>query len=275
MMIHDTDAWSSSSRRNVMSDSRSHETLVGEQFGSRAGAYLKSAVHAQGADLEALAALVPEGRGARVLDLGCGAGHVSFTAAPRAGEIVAYDLSAEMLAVVAQAATERGLANIVTRQGTAERLPFEEASFDLVLSRFSAHHWRDVEAALREVVRVLKPGGTLGIVDAVTPGVPLFDTFLQSIELLRDPSHVRNYSRAEWDAAVIRAGLKPQTTRPYRVRLDFAVWIERMRTPKLHADAIRALQRAMSQEVVRYFGIGPDGSFDLDVALFEATAAAG
>jgi SAM-dependent methyltransferase len=258
-----------------MSESRSHETLVGEQFGARASAYLKSAVHAQGADLEALAALVAAGHGARVLDLGCGAGHVSFAAAPRAGEIVAYDLSAEMLGVVAQAAAERGLANIATRQGAVERLPFPDASFDAVLTRYSAHHWRDVEAALREVARVLKPGGTLGVVDAVTPGVPLFDTFLQSVELLRDPSHVRNYSRAEWEAAIVRAGLKPQTIRPYRVRLDFAVWIERMRTPKLHADAIRALQRAMAEEVVRYFGIGPDGSFDLDVALFEATKAAG
>jgi SAM-dependent methyltransferase len=271
MMIRDTDGVSLlRAGANAMSESRSHEALVGEQFGARASAYLKSAVHAQGADLEALAALVPPGGSARVLDLGCGAGHVSFAAAARAGDVVAYDLSAEMLAVVAQAAVERGLANIATQQGAVERLPFPDASFDAVLSRYSAHHWRDVEAALREAARVLKPGGTLGIVDAVTPGVPLFDTFLQSIELLRDPSHVRNYSRAEWQAALVRAGLKPQMLRPYRVRLDFAVWIERMRTPKLQADAIRALQRAMSEEVVRHFGITPDGSFDLDVALFEA-----
>jgi ubiquinone/menaquinone biosynthesis C-methylase UbiE len=254
-----------------MSDSRSHEALVGQQFGSRAAAYLKSAVHAQGADLEALAALVAEGRGARVLDLGSGAGHVSFAAARRAGEVVAYDLSAEMLSVVAAAAAERGLANIATRQGAAEHLPFPDASFDCVLSRYSAHHWRDVEAALREAARVLKPGGVLGIVDAVSPGAPLLDTYLQAIELLRDPSHVRDYSRAEWEAAIVRAGLTPQVVSPYRLRLDFAVWIERMRTPKLQADAIRALQQVMSDTVTRHFDIGPDGSFNLDVALFQAT----
>ncbi len=257
-----------------MSDSRTHEALVGQQFGSRAGAYLGSAVHAQGADLQALAALVEDGRGARVLDLGCGAGHVSFNAAARAGEIIAYDLSAEMLSVVAQAAAERGLGNIATRQGAAERLPFPDESFDCVLSRYSAHHWRDVEAALREAARVLKPGGIVGIVDAVSPGSPLLDTYLQAVELLRDPSHVRNYSRAEWEEAMVRAGLKPHSVSPYRVRLDFATWIERMRTPQLQADAIRALQRAMSESVVRHYEIGADGSFILDVALFRAEKAA-
>jgi hypothetical protein len=57
------------------------------------------------------------------------------------------------------------------------------------------------------------------------------------------------------------------------VRLDFATWVERMRTPKLQVDAIRALQAAMSESVARYFEIGADGSFTLDVALFQAAKA--
>jgi ubiquinone/menaquinone biosynthesis C-methylase UbiE len=256
-----------------MSETRTHEALVGRQFGEQAAAYLKSAVHAQGADLEALAALAGEGAKARVLDLGCGAGHVSFNLAPRAREVVAYDLSAQMLEVVSEAAAERGLANITTRQGVTERLPFEDASFDLVVSRYSAHHWQDFEAALREAARVLKPGGGAGFVDAVTPGRPLLDTFLQSIELLRDPSHVRNYSRAEWEASLVRSGFELGPVRAHKVRLEFGVWIERMRTPKVQADAIRALQRAMSESVTRYFGIDAEGSFDLDVAIFEAVKA--
>lgn len=248
--------------------------MVSGQFGSRAAAYLSSAVHAQGADLEALAALVKGRASARVLDLGCGAGHVSFAAAPHAREVVAYDLSPEMLAVVARAAAERGFGNIETRQGVVERLPFPDASFDCVLSRFSAHHWQDFAAALGEAARVLRPGGLAGFVDVVSPGLPLLDTYLQAVELLRDPSHVRNYSRAEWEAAMVRARLTPGSVSAHRLRLDFASWIERMRTPKLQADAIRAIQSAMSESVLRHFEIGADGSFDLDVALFEATKAA-
>ena len=245
--------------------------MVDRQFGSRAEAYLTSVSHAQGADLQVIASLIDEKKRARVLDLGCGAGHVSFNVAAQAGEVVAYDLSTEMLGVVARTASERGLRNIVTRQGVAEHLPFETDSFDYVISRFSAHHWRDFEAGLREAARVLKPGGLAVFVDSVSSGVPLFDTYVQAAEVLRDPSHVRSYSRAEWEGAMVRAGLKPGSVTPRRSRVEFASWTERMRTPKVQADAILALQAAMAESVVRYFEIGPDGSFNLDGAMFQAT----
>lgn len=253
-----------------MTDSRTHEALVGGQFGARAAAYLGSAVHSQGADLQEIVALVRGHGQAEVLDLGCGAGHVSFSVAPHIGRVVAYDLSPEMLDVVGRAAAERGLGNIATRQGVAEKLPFADDSFDYVLSRFSTHHWRDLDCGLREVRRVLKPGGIAALVDSVSPGTPLLDTYLQCVELLRDPSHVRNYARSEWDAAIARAGLVLGATRQHRLRMQFAVWVERMNTPEVQRDAIRAIQGAMSESVVRHYDIGSDGSFDLDVAIIQA-----
>jgi SAM-dependent methyltransferase len=247
------------------------ETLVDMQFGAQAGAYLTSAVHAQGPDLEALAALAAGKSEARVLDLGCGGGHVSFAVAPHVGEIVAYDLSRDMLAVVAKAARERGFGNLSTHQGVAEKLPFAESSFDYVFSRYSAHHWRDLDLGLREAARVLKPGGTAAFVDTVAPGPPLLDTFLQTVELLRDPSHVRDYSRAQWLAAIGRAGLNASRASEHRVRLDMKSWLERMRTPPLQAEAIRALEAAMSASVTRHFAIEADGSFTIDVLTVFAT----
>jgi ubiquinone/menaquinone biosynthesis C-methylase UbiE len=256
-----------------MLERKSHEAVVGGQFGSSAEAYLKSAVHSQGADLEALVDLAKGHAGARVLDLGCGGGHVSFNVAPHVGEVVAYDLSSEMLDVVARSGRERGLANIRTRQGVAEHVPFEDGSFDMVLSRFSAHHWRDLDAGLREAARVLKPGGVVGVVDAVAPPSPLLDTYFQTLEMLRDHSHVRDYSRAEWEAALARAGLRATAATYFRIRLDFSSWVERIKTPRVFVDAIRELQKSVSESVTRYFETEADGSFCIDVSLFRAEKA--
>lgn len=249
---------------------KSQEQLVDAQFGARASAYLTSAVHAQGDDLKAMAALVRGHKDARLLDLGCGGGHVAFAVAPEVGEVIAYDLSVDMLGVVAHEAAGRGLRNIKTELGVAEHLPFPDASFDFVMSRYSAHHWRDLDAGLREACRVLKRGGTLAIVDSMSPGLPVLDTYLQAIEVLRDTSHVRSYSRLDWLAAIVRAGFLPGAAAQHRIRLQFDSWTERMNTPQLQRDAIRALQEAMSDHVRSHYAIGPDGSFDLDVLSVHA-----
>jgi len=252
---------------------RSHETLVTRQYGSRADAYLTSAVHAEGEDLRRLEAIAAQARPAKALDLGCGAGHVSFRIAPHAGEVTAYDLTPAMAEVVARAAGERGLTNIRTATGPAGRLPFAHASFDFVATRYSAHHWHDLPRGLAEARRVLKQDGRAVFMDSVTPGVPLFDTFLQSIELLRDASHVRNQSCAEWETALSRAGFRVTNTVTGRIRLDFSSWVTRMRTPELHVAAIRSLQQSAADEVKRHFALEEDGSFMLDTALFEAVPA--
>jgi len=81
---------------------------------------------------------------------------------------------------------------------------------------------------------------------------------------------VRDYARAEWEACLAEAGLVCETTRRFRVRLDFASWVERMATPAVQVAAIQALQKAVSSDVTSYFETAPDGSFSIDVALFEA-----
>ena len=74
-----------------------HTQVVQKQFGEQAAAYLSSAVHAQGTEFALLQAELAGQGGARLLDLGCGAGHVSFHVAPLVKDVVAYDLSQQML----------------------------------------------------------------------------------------------------------------------------------------------------------------------------------
>ncbi|MFG1416398.1 class I SAM-dependent methyltransferase [Xanthobacter sp. V0B-10] len=247
--------------------------LVAQQFGPQASAYVASPVHAQGPDLAALAALLERERPGRLLDLGCGGGHVSFTAAPFVAEAVAYDLSGAMLAAVAEEATRRGLGNVATARGVAEALPFADGSFDAVASRYSAHHWRSLHGGLSEARRVLKAGGRAVFMDVAAPVWPVADTFLQAVELLRDPSHGRDFSRPEWEAHLAAAGFVVEETREHRLRLEFSSWVARIRTSALHADAIRSLQQGASAEVARHFEIEPDGSFTVDTLSLVARAA--
>lgn len=251
---------------------QSHEALVVQQFGSQASAYVASAVHAQGADLQQMFEIAARTPAARAIDLGCGGGHVSYGVAPVVASVVAYDLSAEMLSAVAVEATKRGFANLTTQQGAAEQLPFEDGAFDLVLSRYSAHHWQNVRQGIREARRVVKTGGTAVISDVIAPEVPVSDTFLQTFEMLRDPSHVRNYSVAEWTEIVARAGFAVVGVTRRRLPLNFEAWVGRMRTPEVQVAAIRALQAAMSEQVREHFAIEPDGSFTIDQAVFELVA---
>ncbi len=248
----------------------SHHDKVDQQFGSQASAYLNSAVHAAGRDLERLGARLATFPHARLLDMGCGAGHASFIAAGQVKEVIAYDLSEQMLAVVNDAAQTRGLANLKTRQGYAEALPFDDNAFDIVISRYSAHHWHDVGKALREVKRVLKPGGVVIFMDVMSPGHPVLDIWLQTVEALRDTSHVRNYSSGEWLSLFNDAGLISQNLLCDRLKLEFTSWIARMRTPAVLADAIRAYQQSASDEVQRYFELQEDGSFSSDIVMIEA-----
>ncbi|HQT78164.1 MAG: SAM-dependent methyltransferase [Rhodospirillales bacterium 20-64-7] len=251
---------------------RAHDKVVDAQFGPRASAYVASPVHAQGADLEALEAIIRDIRPARALDLGTGGGHVAYLMARHAGTVTALDLSAEMLATVAATARDRGIANVETVEAAAEQLPFADGSFDFVGCRYSAHHWRDFDAGLRQAHRVLKQGAPAVFIDACAPGVPLLDTHLQAVELLRDTSHVRNYTPAEWIAAVVRAGFVVRAVRTWRIRMDFATWTARMRTPDLHVQAIRSLQAAASAETRAHFAIEADGSFMLDTMMVETIA---
>lgn len=250
---------------------KTHDIHVTSQFGPRAASYVSSAVHASGEDLDQIAVLAAQRKPNRALDLGCGGGHVSFHIAPFAGEVTAYDLSADMLGAVKAEAGKRRLNNIITRRGSVEKIDADDARYDFVASRYSAHHWHNVAAGLAEARRVLAPNGIAIFADAVAPEAPLLDTHLQAIELLRDSSHVRDYKPSEWVALLTAAGFKPGAPKLRRIRMEFASWVARMATPEVNIKAIRALQSTMPRDVADYFELEAEGSFTIDAMTIEAS----
>jgi ubiquinone/menaquinone biosynthesis C-methylase UbiE len=249
-----------------------HADSVHDQFDPRGPEYLSSRVHAAGPDLDHAEHLVAQALSADAwaLDVGCGAGHLSFRLASRVRHIVAADASAGMLATVARECAARGLGGIETCEASAESLPFDNGRFDLVASRYSAHHWTHLGAAMLELRRVTRRGGFLLLIDALAPEEALSDTHLQAMELLRDRSHVRDRSVSEWKALLSSAGFELLEHRQWPVRIEFAAWIRRMSTPPEYVAAIRSLQRTAPAEVQRALRFEPDGSFELRAGLFWA-----
>jgi ubiquinone/menaquinone biosynthesis C-methylase UbiE len=250
---------------------QNHDQAVLRQFDAQAAAYFTSPVHAAGADLDWLRDVwLPSlPAGGRALDAGCGAGHLGFTLAGHFAEVVAVDPSAGMLETVAGHAARQGLP-VTTCRALADDLPFESASFDLVASRYSAHHWLHLERSLQELHRVLRPGGHLLLIDVLGDESVLVDTHLQAIELLRDPSHICDRSSSAWQRLLAAAEFEIVATQAWPLRLEFASWAARMRTPELQLQAIRALQTGAPQEVRSALQLEDDGSFSVRTGAFVA-----
>jgi len=99
--------------------------------------------------------------GMHILDLASGTGEPAITMATRiapTGHVTALDLSADLLAIAADRGSRRGLTNFTTQQADAQQLPFPNQQFDLATSRFGVMFFPDIDRALRELHRVLKPG---------------------------------------------------------------------------------------------------------------------
>jgi len=210
---------------------------VQAQFGAIAAAYVASPGHAGGDDLEQLAAW---GRGlspTRVLDMATGGGHTALAFAPIARRVIACDVTEPMLRAARGLLRERGAASATFVAGDVEALPFGDGAFDLVTCRIAAHHFADVAAAVREVRRVLRPGGSFLLQDILGHDDGEAAAFITEVERRRDPSHVRAYRAVEWKAFLRAAGLTMMDSTVVAKGRPWDEWTTRTRmTPEARRD---------------------------------------
>jgi SAM-dependent methyltransferase len=207
-----------------MSDAKQ---LVQRRFGTHAAGYVSSPTHARGYSLERLAGFVDPQPGQRLLDVATGGGHTALRLAQSGAWTIAADLTRPMLHVARDHITTHAPPGpVVYAQLDAERLPFAPDSFDAATCRIAPHHFPDVAGFVREMARVVRPGGRVVVVDQLTPPDPKTARYVNAFERLRDPSHIWAYSQGEWEGFFSGAGLAVEHFERFEVEQNLLRWAE-------------------------------------------------
>jgi len=181
-----------------------------------------------------------------VLDVAAGTGLLGRAIAPRVESVVAVDITPEMLSEGRRQAERERISNIRFEPGAAEALPYDSESFDMVGTRFSLHHFQNPEAAIREMARVCRPGGHVGVIDIVSPEDEELAARYNHFERLRDPSHTRALRGSELTRTIEAGGFRITRTDRRDVRNGLSEWFDRARTGDAARDEIlQSLRREL------------------------------
>lgn len=184
------------------------QALSASQFAPQAEKYARAAAFSGGEDLEFGRRTINPQADWQMLDVATGGGHTAFFFSPLVAEVVASDLTTEMLQAAEKVAKEKGLTNIRFESAQAEALPYGDATFDLVTCRVAPHHFSSIPQFLAEARRVLKQGGYFLLIDGLAPGQLPDETEYNNWERLRDPSHVNCLTDQKWRDCLAQAGFE-------------------------------------------------------------------
>ena len=199
-----------------------HDTKIVDQFTKQAIPFTQLPGH-----LDAMQMLIEMSNVTEndlVLDVACGPGLVACEFAKVARHVTGIDLTEKMIEQAKSHQKGLGLTNLSWDIGTASPLPYDSASFSIVVSRYSFHHFLDPKAVLEEMIRVCKPNGVILIADVALPA-ECADAY-NHMEKLRDPSHTKALSYDSWEQLLGESGLQNLQRGSYKVQMGLEKQLE-------------------------------------------------
>lgn len=204
-----------------------HDQVIDRAFTEQASAFNASAIANSATLLDAIVAAAAPQRSERWLEAACGPGAISRRFAPLAASVHGVDITAAMVELARREAAAAGHLNVTFEVGDATATGLPESSFDGAVTRFSVHHLPVPSRLFAEFARVLRPGGTLVVVDHLAEGDSEAVAASQEIERLRDPSHWASLSAARLRELGQRAGFALVDEQRLPFELDFDDWLRR------------------------------------------------
>jgi ubiquinone/menaquinone biosynthesis C-methylase UbiE len=217
----------------------SHNSRILDQFTRQAAPFAAAAPIRNQEALDRIVQWADAGPDDTVLDVACGPGLLACAFARVAKHVTGIDMTPAMLEQARKTQQEQGLQNLSWQQGDVYSLPFPQAQFSTVSSRFVFHHLQDPLAALKEMKRVCKPGGKIVVADMAPQ--PAKAAALNAAELLRDPSHVRAMTTDELRGLFEQAGLGTPQLFSYRMEGELEDLMSRSFPNEGDADRIRRI----------------------------------
>jgi len=217
----------------------SHRDRILDQFTRQAAPFAAAAAIRNEEALNRIVQWAGSGPDDTVLDVACGPGLLACAFARVARQATGLDMTPAMLEQAHKTQQEQSLKNVSCRQGEVCALPFADATFSIVSSRFAFHHFQEPLAAFTEMKRVCKPQGRIVVADSA-PVAAKADAF-NAMERLRDPSHTRAMPVEELCGLFAQAGLPAPRTGMYRVEGELEDLLARSFPKEGDADRIRTI----------------------------------
>lgn len=165
-----------------------------------------------------------------VLDVAGGTGLLSRAIAPHVKNVVAVDITPEMLAHGRRQVDRERIANVRFEMGAAEDLPYPSESFDMVATRFTVHHFQRPDVVIGEMRRVCRHGGRIAVIDIVSPEDEKLAARYNHFERLRDPTHTRALSPSELEKMIEAGGVRGIQAYSRDVANALGEWLDRTQT---------------------------------------------
>lgn len=204
--------------------SMDHQSRILDQFTRQAVPFAQAQAIRNKEALEGIVKMAAAGPADTSLDVACGPGLLACAFARVVRHAVGIDLTPAMLDQARKTQAEQELTNVTWQQGDVTALPYPDAHFSIVSSRFAFHHLLEPLVALKEMNRVCKPGGRVVVADMAP--VAEKASALNAEERLRDPSHTRAMPLEELRGLFAKAGLPDPRVETYRLggELEDLLW---------------------------------------------------